>query len=425
MAQSISNLAIGSKVKLGKLHNADITWLIADRNYAGYPNNSVTLVSEQIIKLMPFDAKESAGSDTERDTYGNNCYVTSNIRQWLNSAASAGAWYTAQHPLDQPPSAANVYINANAYDTSAGFLNGFSATERAALLDTTLTAVTSSVDSGVSRSFTDKVFLLSASELGILSGTPLSQFSTTTSRKATVSAAGIANSNYSGTPTAGTSWYYWTRDADSTSEYKVTRCNNYGTNDSSQAYLGSIGLRPACNLSNVLLVSDSSDADGCYTIIYNNASTTPGTPKQTNTATEGQAWTNTWTASYDPEGDSITYVPEWRMDGDGFVALPSTSEPQATVQIPAAIRPGDSIPISWTAGEGAESYAIQRKINDGAWTDLVKGITRTNYTDTAPSSAKRFTQVHYRVASETDGSVATDYTEAGKPVYVYVQGGEE
>lgn len=53
-----------------------------------------------------------------RCVYGYNRYMYSALRQWLNSPADAGAWWTPQHDFDRPPAVAA---------TLAGFLHGYSA----------------------------------------------------------------------------------------------------------------------------------------------------------------------------------------------------------------------------------------------------------------------------------------------------------
>lgn len=107
---------------------------MADKNHAGYPSNSVTLVTNQIIKMLCFDATEPSNGNSDRRGYGNNRYIYSNLRQWLNSPAAAGQWYTAQHSADQTPDSSHVWSGYNAYSGLAGFLNAFTANERAALL---------------------------------------------------------------------------------------------------------------------------------------------------------------------------------------------------------------------------------------------------------------------------------------------------
>ena len=244
-------------MKFGTIHGKPIVWLVADKNHAGYPSNSVTLVTEQIIKMLCFDAKESANSNSNRQSYGNNRYIYSNLRQWLNSAAAAGAWYTAQHSADAAPTSANV--SRNAYNGIAGFLNAFTADEQAALLDTTITVGKSSTDGGGTETCTDKIFPLSCTEVGLSGdhtcGSLLAIFSDNASRIATVTAECVANSNYSSNPASGAAWYYWLRDAYAGSAYGARGVRTDGTLNWYLAYYGSHGLRPACYLDSDLLIS--------------------------------------------------------------------------------------------------------------------------------------------------------------------------
>ena len=127
MAKSLSSLVVGALVKdTGTLYNGKpIIWKIADKNHAGFPANSVTLITERIISLKCFDAMEPSNNDGNRRSYGNNRWIWSNIRRWLNSQAGAGAWYAAQHGQDAPPNNSNVWNNYNEYEAEAGFLAGF------------------------------------------------------------------------------------------------------------------------------------------------------------------------------------------------------------------------------------------------------------------------------------------------------------
>ena len=188
MAKALSSLAAGALVKdTGTLYNGKaIVWKIADKNHAGYPANSVTLITERIISLKCFDAKESGNSDSNRKSYGNNRWIYANIRQWLNSQAAAGQWYSAQHGQDAPPSNANVWDNYNEYQQEAGFLAGFSANFLAALLTTTHTVGKAQVDGGGTESCTDKIFLATCTEVGlsgdVTAGSKLAIFSNDASR---------------------------------------------------------------------------------------------------------------------------------------------------------------------------------------------------------------------------------------------------
>lgn len=303
-------------MKFGTIHGKPIIWLVADKNHTGYPSNSVTLVTNQIIKMLCFDAKESANSNSDRRSYGNNRYIYSNLRQWLNSAAAAGAWYTAQHSADAAPTSGNVWNGYNAYDGLAGFLNAFTADERAALLDTTITVGKSSTDGGGTETCTDKIFPLSCTEVGLSGdhtcGSKLAIFSDNSSRIATVTAECVANSNYNSNPAANAAWYYWLRDAYAGSANGARRVNTDGTLNGNDAYNGHRGLRPACNLSSDLLVSDSTDSDGCYTVIYNQAPTAPSTINVPSEVIGGENITVTWGASTDSDGNLSGYILEKR-----------------------------------------------------------------------------------------------------------------
>lgn len=368
MAQKLSNLANKAKVKFGSLHGKPIIWIVADKNHAGYPSGSVTLVTNQIIKMLCFDAKESSNGNSDRKNYGNNRYIHSNIRQWLNSSAAAGAWYTAQHSADAPPSSANVWSSTNAYDTIAGFLNAFTANERAALLDTTITVGKSSTDGGGTETCTDKIFLLSCTEVNLSGdhtcGSKLAIFGDNASRVATVTAECVANSNYSSNPASGAAWYYWLRDAYAGSAGNARFVGTDGTLGRSNAYRGYRGLRPACNLSSDLLISDSTDSDGCYTVIYNQAPTAP-----------------------------------------------------ASITVPTEVIGGENLSISWGQSTDADGnlsgYTLERKYDSGTWTQIYKGAARS-YSDPITYG---WTSVQYRVkAYDTAGAESAYTTSATRNV---------
>ena len=275
MAQFLSNLPVGAKVKFGSIYNQPIVWLVAAKNHAGYPSGAITLVTERIIKLMCVDAKEPSNSNRGRKDYGNNRHIHSNILQWLNSPAGAGQWYQPQHAADAPPSSANVWNKHNPYDQQAGFLNAFSANEREAILETTLTVVKSTTDGGGSETFKSKVFLLSttevglANESGIAEGSRLAMFTTDNgSRLCYPTAAAVANSDYSSSSLAvDKAWFWWLRTPYASDAHHVRDVYSDGSLDNSHACNGHGGLRPALNLPSSILVSDTTDADGCYTII--------------------------------------------------------------------------------------------------------------------------------------------------------------
>ena len=309
---------------------------MADKNHAGYPSNSVTLVTNQIIKMLCFDATEPSNGNSDRRNYGNNRYIYSNLRQWLNSPAAAGQWYTAQHSADQTPDSSHVWNGVNPYSGLAGFLNAFTANERAALLNTTITVGKSSTDGGGTETCTDKIFPLSCTEVGLsgdhVCGSKLAIFSDNNSRIATVTASCVANSNYSSNPGSGAAWYYWLRDAYAGSADSARFVYADGTLNGLSAYLGYFGLRPACNLSSDLLISDSVDSDGCYTVIYNQAPTAPSSITVPSEVLGGENLSISWAASPTPTATSPATF--WSARSGAAHGRRSTKDPRAPTPTP-------------------------------------------------------------------------------------------
>lgn len=110
----LSDLPVGAKIKdVDTKYNGNvIIWKIADKNHSGYPSNSVTLISENVLDKRAYETTST--------------YKDSRLRIWLNS--------------------------------SSGFLSGFSQDLKQFLLQTQLRA--NDTDSLA----TDKVFLASFQE---------------------------------------------------------------------------------------------------------------------------------------------------------------------------------------------------------------------------------------------------------------------
>ena len=322
MAQSINNLAVGALVKFGSLYGVPIVWKIADKNHTGYPSNSVTLVSDKLIKVMPIDAAEPSNSNGTRKSSGNNRYIYSNMRQWLNSSAGAGAWYSAQHSADAPPSAANV-DEGGEYDQAAGFLYAFASDERAALLDTTITVGKSNTDGGGTETCVDKMFLMSCTEAGVtgknVCGSLLPCFSDNNSRLGILTTESAANykGDSFGFPGAGKAWNYWLRDApNDTAHYVYIIQSNGVVNQSPASYAR--GLRPACNVSASLMVSDSTDSSGAYTFVWNAAPTAPASITVPSDVYGGKNAAISWGASTDADGNLAGYILEQSVDSGAW-----------------------------------------------------------------------------------------------------------
>lgn len=321
MSKAISALNVGDKIEVPVLSayqsrfGAKIVFKVADKNHSGYPSNSVTLIAEKIIQLMCFDAKEPNNSNSDRKQDGNNRYLHSNLLQWLNSNAAAGAWYSAQHSADAPPTNANVYQNNNEYDTWAGFLAMIEPKFVAELLDTTQTVVKNTVtDGGSYETVNSKMFLASNTEVGlenensIAEGSLLAMFSNDDSRVAYPTSECVSNSEYKNSAFATSQgWYWWLRTPNSLLTSKACYVIKDGKRVSNLACVGYGGVRPLCNLSSSILVSDTTNSDGNYEIIYNSAPSAPSGITAPATAYSGQNIEVSCAAATDPDGDALTY----------------------------------------------------------------------------------------------------------------------
>lgn len=289
MSQLISNLSIGSKIKYGSYQvegstTLPIIWKLIDKNHTGYPANSITLLTDKIIDLRGFDAKEPSNANSDRRSNGNGRYRSSNLRQWLNSGGAASAWWTANNPSDGSTNTNNKDTTPNdagmwqptGYSDIQGFMSNFTTQERAQMLDTTLTVAKNAVtDSGGSETVTDKIFLLSntevrlANENGVAEGSGFSIFAANADRVAYMTAQGLTNTLSSNKPsTVNTAWFWWLRTPDTYAPATAHMVHTSGSLYDSSAADGANGVRPAMNLSSSILVSDSVDEDGAYTVIW-------------------------------------------------------------------------------------------------------------------------------------------------------------
>lgn len=284
MPQALSNLAVGSKVKFGKyqVNTEDaqpIVWTIVAKNHQctpAYPENAITLHATEILDLRCFDAKELDNSNSNRQNYGNGRYSVSNIDQWLNKDAVGGAWYTAAHSADHSPDTTSGTGNyGTQYASRPSFLNGFTDNEKAAILSTTIRVVKPSVDGGSYEDVVRKVFLPSTTEVGlsnensIAEGASWGYYVGDATRIGHVTQQCFSNTPSSSKPSSKTTaWEWWLRTPMSSFAHLARLVSSDGGLSSDIAYYGRIGVRPALNLSSSLLVSDSTDADGCYTFVW-------------------------------------------------------------------------------------------------------------------------------------------------------------
>lgn len=287
MAKTLGDLLVGARVvdPNTKYYGAPIVWRIMEHDHEGDPENSTAVISDKVLCLKAFDAREPKYADSNSTTnsniqkYGNGNYALSNILQWANSDADAWMWYTPQHEYDHPPDTTD-YVTVNPYESEAGFLNKFSVGFKESMLE-----ITKNIGTEITR----KVHIPTLRELGGAdryspedsSLKVYELFSDDASRKAEIIKESEDKDEgvYSG---------YWTATVLSISEsYKVRSVNKKGETIYSgsyitplkrEAYKGDCGFRPYCCLKKDIMVSDKPDENGVYTLFLRSTPDLPDTP---------------------------------------------------------------------------------------------------------------------------------------------------
>lgn len=369
----------------------EIIWTIVAKNHSctpAYPTNSVTLHAASILDLRCFDAKEPNNSNSNRVSYGNNRYAVSNMNNWLNSKAAAGAWYSAQHSADQSPNSSSYVSAGTEHASRPGFLNLFSDEEYAAILDTTIRVVKPSTDGGSYEDITAKVFLPSTTEVGlanensIAEGAAWGYYTSATARIGYLTTQAYNNTKSTSKPSsASTAWYWWLR----TPGYSSARLARYVGTDGSlsghNACSGLGGVRPALNLSSSLLVSDSTDSDGCYTFVWNAAPTAPSYINVPTSVYGGKGATISWGAATDTDGNLSGYILERSVDGGTYTQVYKGT----------ALSYNDTVTYGW----GTVAYRVCAYDTAGATSSYTTSATRTVINNQAP------------VISGSDGNLGT------------------
>ena len=141
MSKLVKDLNISDKVRFGSYKVGDseispIIWSIAAKNHPGYPENSITLLTDKIIDLRPFNLKSINEAKVDLDDKECNNYGLSNIRHWLN--------------------------------TVSGFLSHFNTNEFSKILDTSIEIFVNNQNENKIENLIDKIFLLSVTEVGLI-----------------------------------------------------------------------------------------------------------------------------------------------------------------------------------------------------------------------------------------------------------------
>lgn len=244
--KTLKDLPKGSLVRLGSIDEKPIIWRILDHDHLGYPVGSTTLLTDSIIAFAAFDAVEPDNENAGRAKFANNNWYDACLRTWLNSVDKS--WYTPTHSWDMPPE--KPFVTENPYVDKPGFLSGFSENEKNILLKTVV-----SYDGYKKNDYysVDKVFLLSATEVGLKSsdkdGGMFSYFAN-------------INNLYN-----ECNWW-WLRTSDSHTSCEVCCVSSNGTLNSICAYYGTGGVRLACNPASSTHVTDTPDKHGVYNLVF-------------------------------------------------------------------------------------------------------------------------------------------------------------
>lgn len=242
---------LGDSITLGSYNGEAIEWRVIK---ISEDKKTAVVISDKILTMKAFDAAECGTfnkldgedywrtkstdltADIQRQIRGDNRWELSNIRTWLNSARE-NVTYSGQAPTTQAMSE-----HRNGYHTEAGFLNGFSEKERAAIVETQVKTA------GTTTS--DKVFLLSADELKWLYEADVSVYA-----KPTAAAVEQDKSNWYKVDCENYNvedFFWWLRDADSETacECLCANISYYENNPTLSCYAGleGYGVRPAMTI---------------------------------------------------------------------------------------------------------------------------------------------------------------------------------
>ena len=257
-----TQIELGQYISLGKYNGKDVIWRCVSVDEIG-----CLMLADYIVDTLPYDAmtndnsrSKSHSRNYKRDTYGSNYWKDSNMRSWLNSAADAGK---VKWLCGNPPRAG--YVDGNAYDEKAGFLNDFTKAEIAAMKTVTQRSLVShpeykqgiydgdgrsdlelnydiqnvadNFESAYGENSTEKVFLPDVKQVNAV-WKNLGDY-------------------YIGSTEQGMSWPYWLRTPVSDCNHDMRYVHNNGTIGRESPQRNYIGVRPAFYLDTDYYVATS------------------------------------------------------------------------------------------------------------------------------------------------------------------------
>lgn len=301
-----------------------------------------------------------------------------------------------------------MWSNYNEYEAEAGFLAGFSANFIAALLTTNRTVGKAQMDGGGTETCTDKIFFATSTEVGlsgdVVAGSKLALFTDDNSRKAKPTAECVSKSEYQTSSfNVNDPWYWWLADAYASDSYNVRYVNSSGAMNWNNAFNGDWGVRPLCNLKSEILVSDSPDSDGAYTIIWNRAPSVPDSIDVPSDVRGGEKLTVTWGTSTDPDNNLSGYILERQYNGGGWAQLYKGINRTYTDQI--------------TKGWENVAYRVKAYDSAGAESAYKTSATRTVINNTPPTISGTDTDLGAKTGAFDQKYTVTD-PDSGQTITV-------
>lgn len=331
MAKYIKDLPPKARIKFGRSHlfpnsQQKLKWIIVSKD-SKWCNNGVTLFSEYAVDYRYlYYTSDSASYPISR--YGDNTYNSSHINEWLNSDASPGNWCKNSKDPAYPSDA-----------RTAGFLYCFSAEEKQSILTSTIYHNNTREENRINvKAYLPSVEVFKV-QLFEQRGSRYYETTTLLDRWDTYLTDDEVKTKYepdvksylrvpdNNFKTRGTICRNIPSERTETNDVDLNRrlrwCSfTVASQDTSGGFIDYMdakdqyGIRPVLNINGNTKVSNTTDSEGYYTVIYNSPPTKPlYIRSNTSNILGGNTATISWGTSSDPDGDTVKYILQRKVNG--------------------------------------------------------------------------------------------------------------